>query len=354
MTENTARSGNPLGRRSFLFAMAGVAPAFLSACAGSGANAVPKAEQGAFPVTLAHAFGSTTLTTAPQRIATLGYASHDVCIELGVLPVGVPQYELRGFGTSLWFNKAVTEMNAVMPQQYRDIDQPPYGQLEQLKPDLILAVNSDITKEQYQRLNEIAPVVAYPKAPLNTDWRTTTTMVGSALGQPKRAAELVASVEQGIAKAKASYSGLEGSTFVYLAANQAPGADFEVYDADSNQARILRDFGVSPSPALSVVSGAGNRKTNKTDAGSWLWDSRRAADLQADIDVVAVSGDKDAMVESRVLDSLPGAKRNALVLLKTSDDALALVEASPLGVKWATLTVLPELARASYETKKGS
>jgi iron complex transport system substrate-binding protein len=353
MQDHHSGSGKHLGRRSFLLAAAAVSPLIMSACGGSGSGKSARVETGAFPVSLPHAFGSTTITATPARVATLGYASHDVCLELGLVPVGVPQYELRGFGTSLWFNKALTEMNAVMPAQYRDTEEPPYDELTKLKPDLILAVNSGISQKEYDRLTEIAPVVAYPKQPFGTDWRTTTTMVGAALGQPKRAAEVVAAVESGIASAKGSYTELEGRTFVYLGASQAPGADFEVYDEDSNQARILKDFGVVPSPVMPKVLAEAKRKTVVAGAGPLLWESRRAGELTAEIDVVAVAGDPKKILEDDILDGLPGARKNSLVLLKTSDDALALVEASPLGVKWATRTVLPELARAGYEARKG-
>lgn len=350
MQENMSGSGKRVGRRSFLIAAA-ASPLFLSGCF-SKAGGASDPETGPFPVTIPHALGSTTITSVPKRIATLGYASHDVCIALGVVPAGVPQYELRGFGTSLWFNKAVTALNAVMPAQYRDSEEPPYKDLETLKPDLILAVNSGITKEQYDKLTEIAPVVAYPGKPFGTDWRTTTTTVGQAIGKPEGARELIETVEAGIAKAKSSYSDLEGSTFLYLGASQAPGADFEVYDQESNQVRILKDFGVLPAPVLATIAAEGRRKRVEAGTGPLLWESRRARELEADIDVVAVTSEKKAILKDGVLDGLPGAQRDSLVLVKTSDDALALVEASPLGVKWATWTVLPELARAAYEAKK--
>ena len=351
MQENQSGTGTRWGRRSFLLA-AVASPLVLSGCVGLAGGQSPAAEEGSFPVTLAHAFGETTLAAEPTRIATLGYASHDVCLELGVVPVGVPQYELRGWGTSLWFNKAVTSMNAVMPAQYRDSDEPPYEELKRLKPDLILAVNSGITREQYDRLTEIAPVVAPPGSPFGTDWRTTTATVGTAVGKPKQARELIADVQAGIAKARSSYSDLDGSTFLYLGASQASGADFEVYDEDSNPVRILKDFGVVVSPVMSKVVAEGKRKRVEVGPAPLLWESRRAGELEADISVVAVVSDKKAILKDETLNGLPAAKTNSLVLVQTTDDALALVEASPLGVKWATWTVLPELARAAYEAKR--
>lgn len=351
MQEDMFGSGKSLKRRSFLLAAA-ASPLLLSGCLGQSAGPSGQGETATFPVTLSHIFGATTIESAPKRIATLGYASHDVCIALGVVPAAVPQYELRGFGTSLWFNKAVTAMNAVMPVQYRDSEEPPFKDLESLEPDLILAVNSALTRKQYDELSQIAPVVAYPGAPFGTDWRTTTTMVGAAIGKPQGAKRLVEEVDEGISKARSSYDVLDGSTFLYLGASLAPGADFEVYDGDSNPARILKDFGVVPAPVLAKVVAEGKRKRVDAGTGPVLWEARRAGELQADVQVVSVVSDKKVILKDGVLDALPGAQRDALVVVKTSDDALALLEASPLGVKWATLTVLPELARAAYETKR--
>jgi iron complex transport system substrate-binding protein len=353
MRDNVSGSGQDLRRRSFLWA-AMASPLALTGCLGHQDSAAGPLETAAFPVTLDHAFGSTTVAGPPKRIATLGYASQDVCIALGVVPVGVPQYEQRGFGVSLWFNKAVTTMNAVMPAQYRDGEEPPYDVLRNLKPDLILAVNSGITRGQYDRLQEIAPVVGYPEAPFATPWRTTTTMVGKALGRPKASQELIAEVEEGIAKARSSYDELPGATFMYLGVSLAPGADIEVYGKDSNPSAILQDFGVVPAPALAKVVEEGRPKQVPAGTGPTLWEARRAGELEADIHVAAVGFDKKLVKKDGILDGLPDAGLVQPVLLATADDALALVEASPLGVKWATLTVLPELARAAYESRKGA
>ncbi|MEV7637512.1 ABC transporter substrate-binding protein [Pseudarthrobacter enclensis] len=351
MQDSTSREGTGIKRRSLLTALA-VSPLVLAGCMANQGKQSGPGEMSAFPVTVDHAFGSTKIDAAPQRIATIGYASHDACIALGVVPVGVPQYEERGFGTSLWFNKAVTSMNAATPGQYRVGKDLPLDELEDLKPDVILAVNSGITRKQYEELSRIAPVVAYPGEPFGTDWRTTTTTVGTVLGKPQAAQDLVRDVADGITKAKSSYDDLAGSTFLYMAASTAPGADFEVYGPDTNQVRILEEYGIVPAPVLQEVVSAGKRRKVETGPAPYLWESRRAGELVADIYVVAV-GDKDNIIKDGILDGLPGAQRGSLALLKNSDDALTLAEASPLGIKWATWTVLPELARSAYLANSG-
>ncbi|TLM86791.1 ABC transporter substrate-binding protein [Pseudarthrobacter sp. NamE5] len=354
MQDNESGSGKSLlRRRSFLWATL-ASPLLLTGCLGPQDSTAGPVESAVFPVTVKHAFGSTTVDGPPKRIATLGYASQDVCIALGVVPVGVPQYEQRGFGVSLWFNKAVMAMNAVMPTQYREGEEPPYELLEGLEPDLILAVNSGITRGQYNKLREIAPVVAYPSAPFATPWRKTTTMVGEALGKPLAAQQLIEEVEEGINKARSSYDELNGATFIYMGVSLAPGADFEIYGEDSNPCAILQDFGAVPSPAITKVMQEGRPKRVGTGTEPVLWEARRAGELEADIHVAAIGFSKELVKKDGILNGLPGADRIQPVLLSATDDGLALVEASPLSVKWATLTVLPELARAAYESRSGS
>ena len=55
--------------------------------------------------------------------------------------------------------------------QWDDGEAPPYEELIEAAPDVILAPYSGITEEQYELLSEIAPTVAYPDGPWTTPWR---------------------------------------------------------------------------------------------------------------------------------------------------------------------------------------
>ncbi len=53
----------------------------------------PAAAEGAFPVTVEHAFGSTEVKKAPQRVVTVGYTDDQAVLAFGIKPVGmVDQY----------------------------------------------------------------------------------------------------------------------------------------------------------------------------------------------------------------------------------------------------------------------
>ena len=58
------------------------------------------------------------------------------------------------------------------------------SRLQALKPDVILAVQSGLTADQYAQLTKIAPTVAQPGRNWQTSWQDQTTLVGKALGRP--------------------------------------------------------------------------------------------------------------------------------------------------------------------------
>lgn len=342
-------TGTPhgMGRRSFL--LLGSVPLLAVGCSAKGAAQLPVAAPGAFPVQIEHVYGSTAIDKQPLRIATLGYASADVCIELGVVPVGIPAYVQRNFGPSLWFNKAASELGVAVPQQYRDNVEIPLGALKALKPDLILAVNSGITRQDYEALSKIAPVVAQPGESFNTDWRTTTTTVGKALGRQKDAADIILAVQKDIADATSVYSGFTGTTFNYLAVRAATGADIEVFPTESNPVRILKDFGLRASEALPSVMAQGKIVQEPQSPRTITWESRRAAELVADINVVAIEGSELKTIQSNgTLAAIPGYGRETVLTVSSLNNALAFLEGSPLGVKWIVWTFMGELARGAY------
>ena len=52
-------------------------------------SSADNANSAAFPVTIEHAFSETTIEKAPERVATVGWANHEVPLALGVVPVGI-------------------------------------------------------------------------------------------------------------------------------------------------------------------------------------------------------------------------------------------------------------------------
>ena len=87
-----------LSRRTFVAALAATATAGLAACANNSTTqtgdspSAGSSSSGAtetFPITIKHALGETVIDKKPERIATLGWANHEVPLALGVVPVGM-------------------------------------------------------------------------------------------------------------------------------------------------------------------------------------------------------------------------------------------------------------------------
>src|SRR5688572_12810188 len=145
------------------------APALVACSTGSTTEQVKAQSEGqadadAFPVTIEHAFGETTIEEEPERVATLGWTDQDNALALGVVPVAATKLTWGGNekGSSDWFDAELEEMGAEAPVRYDDADGAPVEEVAQAQPDLILAANSGITEAEYKKLSKIAPVVAYP------------------------------------------------------------------------------------------------------------------------------------------------------------------------------------------------
>ncbi len=121
----------------------------------------------AFPVTIDHAFGQTTIAEQPERVVTWGWASQDAVVALGVVPVGIPEFTYGGDenGALAWTKDAVAALGADFPQILPQADGVPFEAIAALEPDVVIAPYSGLSEDEYNRLSQIAPVVAYPENP---------------------------------------------------------------------------------------------------------------------------------------------------------------------------------------------
>ena len=64
---------------------------------------VEGAPAAAFPVTIEHKYGETTIPEQPERVVTVGFADQDALLALGVSPVGIRDwYGEQPFATWPW------------------------------------------------------------------------------------------------------------------------------------------------------------------------------------------------------------------------------------------------------------
>lgn len=126
-----------------------------AACGDSGSDtaagtaAKSSASSDAFPVTIKHKFGSTTIKSEPQRIVTIGLTDQDAVLALGKVPVATTNWlgDYKG-AIGPWAQDKLG--SSAVPTVLKDTGTgPQIEKIAALKPDLIIALYSALTKAQY-------------------------------------------------------------------------------------------------------------------------------------------------------------------------------------------------------------
>lgn len=197
----------------------------------------------AFPVTIAHKYGETTIKAEPQRIFTVGLTDQDAVVALGKVPVGTTDW-FGGFPGAIgpW---ATPKLNgAPVPTLLEDPGTgPQVEKIAALKPDLIIALYAGLTDKQYETLSKLAPVVAQPKqyADYGIPWQEQTVTIGKAMGKESEAVKLVGDVEQLFDQAKADNPEFANKTAV----SATPYEGNFVYGSQDLRSRTLTRLGFS-------------------------------------------------------------------------------------------------------------
>lgn len=206
-----------------------------------------------FPVTVQHAYGESVIPEKPQRIVTWGWSTQDAVIALGEVPVGIPHFSYGGDenGALRWTKEAVAALGAEFPTILPAGGEPPVEAIAALQPDLILAVYSGLTQEQYDVLSGIAPVVAFPETVWDTSWQDTITITGEAMGKKAEAEALVAELEQFIADETAKYPQLAGTSFAAIA---EWNGEINVYGDLDSRVQFLVNAGLTSAPSVAELA----------------------------------------------------------------------------------------------------
>jgi iron complex transport system substrate-binding protein len=341
-------------RRTLLAAIAVAASTSLAACTTGPAgaestsdgaaspSAMTGADTDAFPVTITHALGATTIEEAPTRVATLGWTDQDMVLSLGVVPVGATALTWGGneAQSSDWFDTALDDMGAEPPVRYSDADGAPVEAIAELDPDVILATNSGITAEEYESLSRIAPVVAYPEAPWVTAWQDSLRMVGEALGRSDRAEEVVTETEKLIADTAAEHSELAGTTFVFAYLTTADLSTVGVYGREDPRVRILEQFGMESAPIVDEVVEDG--------AFYGTVSAERAATVESDTLLTYAESESDLQTfsDDPLLGQIPALAAGDAYAEVDKHVGLAITNPSPISLPYIIENFLPKVLQA--------
>jgi iron complex transport system substrate-binding protein len=246
-----------LTRRGALGGGLGLAAALgLAACGGSdgadgadGTAPAGSASAGAgFPVTVRHAFGSTEIPAAPQRVVSAGATQQDVLLALGVVPVGITDwYGDQPFGTWPWAQDALGDAT---PTLLSADDGFQLEKIAALTPDLIVATNDGMTKADFDKLSAIAPTLPHSGdyGDYAEPWSVQTESIGTALGLRTEARQVVVDVMKTFADARAAHPAFEGTKVVLLQNAVYDGSVIAYQDGFSTE--FLTDLGLVVLPGL--------------------------------------------------------------------------------------------------------
>lgn len=168
-----------------------------------------------FPLTIEHKFGSSTIPAKPERVVSLDYNGADNLLALGVQPVAI-RYWYGDYPRAVW-----PWADAVMtqtPQILRgDLN---FEQITSTNPDVIIALWSGITVEDYERLSLIAPVVAVPSGvgDYALSWEDQALIAGRAVGREAEAQRQVGILQERLANVAQANPDWDGRTAVVATA----------------------------------------------------------------------------------------------------------------------------------------
>ncbi len=220
---------------------------------GAGASSGSTGAAEAFPVTVEHRYGATTVEAEPERVVSVGFNDHDTLLALGVVPVGVRDwYGDQPSATWPWAQDELAGAQpTVLPSTELDLEA-----VAALEPDLIVGTFSGMTQQEYELLSQIAPTVTssadHPE--FGTPWREVTRTLGAALGRGARAEEVVAAVDADLEATRQQHPELAGATgTVTFYSAGTLGA----YTSADLRSRLVEELGLDVPAEVDEAAGEG-------------------------------------------------------------------------------------------------
>jgi iron complex transport system substrate-binding protein len=296
-----------------------------------------------------HAFGQTVIKGRPERIVTIGWGNQDVPLALGVVPVGMSEANygvLDGSRILPWTVKRIEELGGA-PVIFNDTAGLDFEAINDVQPDVILAASSGITRNEYDTLSKIAPVVPYPRLPWQTPWREQILLDAEGMGMKAEGQRLVADLDALIAEKAAAFPILKGKTAAFVYFDPADLSTISIYSPGDPRVMWLTDLGmVLPESVVKLAQG---------EQGFYLTISSENADLLADVDIMLtwVLGGTDLLGTLRadpLIGAIPAVRRGSIVMMKEGPLAASQTP-SALSIPWAAGEYLALIAEAAERIK---
>ncbi|MEU9599914.1 iron-siderophore ABC transporter substrate-binding protein [Streptomyces sp. NPDC048109] len=219
------------------------------------------AAAGAFPVTVEHAFGTTKIDKAPERVVSVGYTDDQTVLAFGIKPVGMVDQYPNPAGRSPdintqwpWVKDKWGDSKPEVVMKNGDTG-PNYEKIAALRPDLIVAVYSEIDRAAYDKLSRIAPTVGRTKGekePFSAPWQDNALHIAKALGKAEEGEKMVADIQGKLDAAKQAHPEFAEQTAVVLSWYKDSVAPFTSTDV---RGRLVTGIGFKYQTEIDKVAG---------------------------------------------------------------------------------------------------
>jgi iron complex transport system substrate-binding protein len=338
----TSRTLGVIAAASAALMLAACATGTTNDDAAPGASANPGSAD-AFPVTIEHAFGETTIEELPERVASVAWANHEVPLALGVVPVIMERATFGDDddnGVLPWVEEKIEELGAETPELYDGTAGIDFEAVAASEPDVILASYSGITQEDYDTLSQIAPTVAYPEIPWTTTLEQMIEMNSTAIGLADEGDALIEQLNTEIDDAVAA-NDLAGTSVVFTYLDPTDLSQIGFYTAGDPRAGFLIQHGfVEPT----VVT-----EESATTESFYVTVSAEQADRFDDVDLLITYGDDStlaALQADPLLSQIPAVAEGHVAVLGNTDPIANVANPTPLSVSWGMDDYMALLADA--------
>lgn len=319
----------------------------LAACWAGWALPAPGGAQ-EFPVTVEHAFGTTTVPARPERVASVAWANHEVPLALGIVPVGFARANFGdddGDGLLPWVSDRLEALGAGTPVLFDEGDGIDFEAVAATRPDIILAAYSGLDRSDYETLSKIAPVIPYSDGPWSTGWRDMIRLNAAGLGLVEEGESLVEDIEANISDVVARYPELQDKTAMFV--THLDVRDLSVirfYSANDTRVRFLEDLGLHSPQAV----------VEATTPGTYSGEiSAERLDAFADVDIIVTYGGEALFnqVRQNLLTSRMETVENGAVVLLGNDPVGTAANPTPLSINWVLEDYVSQLADAARKAE---
>ena len=319
----------------------------LSGCASDGGDSAEEqqtgaAESGAFPITIEHAYGETTLEQEPEGVIAWGWGSADAMLALDVVPAAMQQQAYGGNeeGVLPWAAEKIEELGAETPTVLETTTgEVPIEQVASVDADVFLAPYSGLTQDEYDQLTDMGmQVIAYQGEAWTTPWRDVIATVADVLGKSSAGDELLAGIDEQIAAKAAEHPEFEGKTVIHALDSQGTLFAYKAADARSE---FTTGIGFELSPALDAID---------TDEATFYTTVSPENVDQLEADVIVLYADTqeamDAFLESEQGKLLPQQETGGIAQIVGVENVAAMSPPTALSLPWGLDEYIDALAAA--------